>query len=118
MNRSALVSPDRRISLLLAGGLSAAGRTIEQVRPAAPAGPGVEPTINTFIMGEATRPGKLAVSPGTAIIQLFAEMGGFSNFPATKRIQLRRPTRAALKRYIVSTISPSNLGPAKAAILF
>jgi len=30
------------------------------------------------------------VLPGTTVLQLFAQIGGFSRFAATKRIQLRR----------------------------
>ena len=46
--------------------------------------------ISVYVMGEANNPGKLEISPGTNVLQLFAVMGGFTNFAATKRIQLRR----------------------------
>ena len=32
----------------------------------------------------------MQLAPGTTVLQAFAEMGGFSKFAATKRIQLRR----------------------------
>lgn len=118
LNRSVLVPPDGRISIPLAGVVQAGGRSVEQIQAnlasalapnfAAPpnvfvsieriapadaplaAGP-VEPeTLTIYVMGEAANPGKLAVEPGTTLLQLFAEMGGFTNFAATKRIQLRR----------------------------
>ncbi len=118
LNRSALVLPDGRISVPLAGALQAGGRTIEEVqadlaarlapnfaaapnvfigvdqiaKPAGSAG-GVAATargIEVYVMGEALKPGKLSVKPGTTILQFLAEMGGFTKFAATKRIQLRR----------------------------
>lgn len=122
LNRSALVSPDGRISMALAGAVQAAGRTVEDVQAelsqrlasnfaAAPSvfvaieklaevrastggggggAPAAPPSITVHVIGEAPKAGKLAVSPGTTMLQLFAEMGGFSKFAATKRIQLRR----------------------------
>jgi polysaccharide export outer membrane protein len=47
-------------------------------------------TISVYVMGEANGPGKLEVEPGTTVLQMFAIMGGFTNFAATKRVQLRR----------------------------
>ena len=116
LNRSSLVAPDGRIAVPLAGGIRASGRTIEDIQAdlvarltpsfaAAPtvflsverlaerraAGPAAEaPTITVYVVGEAAKPGKLLVAPGTTVLQMFAEMGGFSRFAATKRIQLRR----------------------------
>lgn len=115
LNRSVLVSPDGRISLPLAGTIAAAGRSVEQVqsdlagslgpsfasppnvfvaveRLAIPAQavPPVVPTLEVFVLGAAERPGKLAVAPGTNLLQVFSEMGGFTRFAATKRVQLRR----------------------------
>ena len=119
LNRSVLVSPDGRISMPLAGGLRASGKTVEAVQselatrlspnfaaipnvyvsieriaeravgggggaPKAPA------TIDIYVLGEGAKSGKFSVAPGTTVLQLFAEMGGFSKFAATKRIQLRR----------------------------
>jgi polysaccharide export outer membrane protein len=118
LNRSALVSPDGRITLPLAGGVIAAGRSVEEVqadlsaglaanfaappnvfvsverlaevRPAGPVTPAEAPTISVFVLGEVNSPGELTVAPGTTILQLFAQMGGFDDFAATRRIQLRR----------------------------
>lgn len=120
LNRSVLVLPDGRISLPLAGSVAAAGRGLEDVQAdivarlqpsfatspsvfvgierlaeraistggaAAPAEP---PGIEIFVIGEAAKSGKIRVAPGTTMLQLFAEIGGFSKFAATKRIQLRR----------------------------
>ena len=116
LNRSSLVAPDGRIAVPLAGGIRASGRTIEDIQTdlvarltpsfataptvflsverlaeARPGGPAAAaPTITVYVVGEAAKPGKLLVEPGTTVLQMFAEMGGFSRFAATKRIQLRR----------------------------
>ena len=118
LNRSALVSPDGRIAFPLAGGVVAAGHTLEQVqadlaariasnfaatpnvfisvervadRPAGSGGArAAVATIDVFVMGEAAKPGKLELKRGTNVLQAFAQMGGFTKFAATKRVQLRR----------------------------
>ena len=126
LNRSTLVLPDGRISLPLAGTVMAGGRTVEQIQaeitqklgpnfaappnvyvginalaaPVAPVarGPAVAPTIDVYVMGEAAKPGKFAVAPGTTLLQFLAESGGFSKFAATKRIQLRRVDAAGVEQ--------------------
>ena len=117
LNRLVLVAPDGRITLPGAGSLQASGRSVDQVAAALAAalgpsfataptvyvslerqaervvstgGPAKAVTISVYVMGEAAKPGKLEVAPGTTVLQLFAEMGGFSKFAATKRLQLRR----------------------------
>ena len=120
LNRSVLVSPDGRITLPLAGGIKASGKTVEAIQSelsarlapnfAAPpniyvsieriaerresgggsAAAKVPPTIDIYVIGEGAKSGRLSVAPGTTVLQFFAEMGGFSKFAATKRIQLRR----------------------------
>ena len=66
----------------------------EQRDPAAltPAAP---PVISVYVVGEAGNTGRLDVEPGTTVLQMFAVMGGFTNFAATKRIQLRRTDPAS-----------------------
>jgi polysaccharide export outer membrane protein len=122
LNRSVLVAPDGRISMPLAGVVRAGGRPIEAVQAdlvarlsenfaTAPnvfvsveglnqaatstgtGGAAASATMSIFVMGEANKPGKISVVPGTTVLQFFAEMGGFSKFAATKRIQLRRTDR-------------------------
>jgi polysaccharide export outer membrane protein len=115
INRGVLVLPDGSISVPLAGTVAAAGQTVGQLQAAlaarlAPnfaASPNVfvavdrlsEPrpvagstarTIAVYVMGEAAKPGKYAVTSGSTLLQVLAETGGFSKFAATKRIQLRR----------------------------
>lgn len=118
LNRSVLVAPDGRISIPLVGTIKASGLSVDAVGAAiseriasnfsAPpnvfvslerlaersagggTGTGKAATITVYVMGEAAKAGKLEVAPGTTVLQLFAEMGGFSKFAATQRIQLRR----------------------------
>jgi polysaccharide export outer membrane protein len=118
LNRSVLVSPDGRVTLPLAGAVRASGKTVEAVQNelaarlapnfattpniyvsieriaerAVGGGGGVRaaPTVDIYVIGEAAKSGKISVAPGTTVLQFFAEMGGFSKFAATKRIQLRR----------------------------
>ena len=127
LNRSVLVSPDGRINLPLTGTVQVSGKTIEAVQGelstrlaanfAAPpnvyasiesvavraaggggsGGAGTAATVDVYVIGEAAKSGKLLVAPGTTVLQFFAEMGGFSKFAATKRIQLRRTDRQTNK---------------------
>ncbi len=114
LDRDVLVRPDGRITMPLAGTLVAGGRSVEQLRSdlanlLAPnfadtpnvfvslgeVGEPVDPDpINVYIIGEAAEPGKYEVDPGTTLLQLIAESGGFSRFAATKRIKLRRTNSA------------------------
>lgn len=130
LNRSVLVAPDGRLSMPLAGTVQAGGLTVDQVQadmakrmtanfattpnvyisierlaerePAAARAPSAAPTVDIYVMGEVARPGKLAVEPGTTMLQLFAEMGGFSKFAATKRIQLRRTENGVEQVYLLN----------------
>ncbi len=126
INRNSLVLPDGRISVPLAGTVPAAGRTLSQIRtsvveqlaPNFASGPtvfisiarlatpelelpteeqGVE-TVSIYVLGEVTRPGKVEVLPGTTLLQFLAEIGGFSKFAATKRVQLRRVDKTGTER--------------------
>lgn len=119
LNRSVLVAPDGRIALPLAGSVPVAGQSVEQVRAALTAalgpnfaatptvyvaidsvaqktggGPAVAKTYDVYVIGQVTHPGKFTVVPGTTILQFLAEIGGFTDFAATKRIQLRRSDAA------------------------
>lgn len=118
LNRQALVLPGGTIDFPFVGTVRVAGRTatqvqssiaagissqfantptvfvsVSQLRPIVPAGPvtPAEPvTIDIFFTGEVTAPGTKQVAPGTTFLQAMAQSGGFSNFAATKRVQLRR----------------------------
>lgn len=116
LNRSVLVAPDGRISVPLGGTMMVAGQSVDAIGAAVAAqiatnfaapphvfvsleqlaarvtgtGTASTATIDIYVMGEANKPGKLEVAPRTTLLQLFAQMGGFTKFAATKRIQLRR----------------------------
>lgn len=128
LGRAALVTPDGRISLPLAGNVMARGRSVEQVqseladrlaknfavRPnvfvslqslaerRAPGAIATQDLISIYVLGEAARPGRLDVEKGTTLLQLFSQMGGFSDFAAKKRIQLRRTDPQSGKETIYS----------------
>jgi polysaccharide export outer membrane protein len=129
LNRDALVLPDGRISVPLAGSVRAAGMTLSQLEAAiarqlAP-GFAVEPSvfvaltrlqdpdftgiqrITIHVIGEAARTGPIEVPAGTNVLQAFAAAGGFSRFAATKRIQLRRTDQQGTER--VFTVNYHNI---------
>lgn len=115
LNRTLLVAPDGRISVPLLGTVVAGGQTVDMIRaelterltpnfaapptvfvalesrPAPQLAPEARITpIAIFVLGEASNTGRLELLPGTTVLQLFAQMGGFTNFAAQRRIQLRR----------------------------
>lgn len=119
LNRDALVLPDGRISLPLAGTVRAAGRTVEQIESAVTEqllpGFAARPTvfvslarlhdtadmfgkITVHVIGEANAPGPLQLDRGSTVLQAFAAMGGFSRFAAVRRVQLRRVDPAGAER--------------------
>jgi len=124
LNRSVLVPPDGKIIVPLAGSVQAGGRGVGQVQndlaallapnfaaspnvfvsierivePRAEAEAAEPPTMDVFVLGESANAGRVAIPPGTTVLQFFAEMGGFSNFAATKRIQLRRTDASGVEQ--------------------
>lgn len=118
LNRNLLVLPDGSVSFPFAGSLRVGGLTtgqvqgqiasgiasnfavqptvfvsVQQVSEPAPVFAGVPataPTIDVYIQGEVNSPGVMQVPPGTTWIQALSLHGGFTNFAATRRIQLRR----------------------------
>lgn len=115
LNRQVLVLPDGNFGFPMVGTVSAAGRTAEQIERSiassiasnfsvtptvfvsvvglAPQAPGIEEADDSFvvyIVGEVNAPGPKAVLPGTTVLQLLSQSGGFTKFAATKRLQLRR----------------------------
>lgn len=137
LNRTVLIAPDGRITVPLAGSVQASGRTLEAVQadlvsqladdfaapptvfvsierlaevlPSAGAA-ATAATISVFVMGEATRPGKLDVEPGTTVLQAFAMMGGFTKFAADRRVQLRRGDEIYLLDYDAIEAGTSRIG--------
>lgn len=119
LNRDTLVLPDGNIALPLVGLVRAGGRGLDAVQaevtqkltpnfaaaptvyvgiaqlaqPQVTTGAAAAPTgVSVFLMGEFTNPGKIAVEPGSTLLQVLAQSGGMTNFAAKKRIQLRRGT--------------------------
>ena len=118
LDRTLLVTPDGRVALPQVGTLQVAGQSVDAIGQAiaakiAPnfatpptvsvsvqqlaarvasgsASSASAAVIDLFVIGEANKPGKLGLAPRTTVLQAFAEMGGFTKFAATKRIQLRR----------------------------
>ena len=109
LNRQVLVLPDGRISVPLAGSLTAAGRTVDAVENAIAdklaSNFAVRPsvfvsvanlatpftgTFPIYVVGQVNNPGEVQVQPGTTLLQAIALGGGLDRFAATKRIQLRR----------------------------
>jgi polysaccharide export outer membrane protein len=129
LDRALLVAPDGRISLPQAGTLKVSGLSVDAIGTAiagklaasftspptvsvslqqlaerVPSSGAVAATTDIYILGEANKPGKLALAPRTTLLQAFAEMGGFTKFAATKRIQLRR-TDAKTGAPIIFTVN-------------
>jgi len=121
LNRQVLVLPDGSISLPLAGTLRAAGRTVpalartitDAIAPNFAAEPTVSvavasiperedegDTIDVYLLGEINEPGRREVPPGTTFLQALAEAGGFTNFAAEKRLQLRRRDPSTGREYV------------------
>jgi polysaccharide export outer membrane protein len=139
LNRSVLVPPDGKIVVPLAGSVQAGGRgvgqvqndlatllapnfaaspnvfvSIEQVAQAAAPGAAAAPaTIDIFVLGQAANPGRLTIAPGTTVLQLFAEMGGFSPFAATKRIQMRRTDSSGTEQVYLINYDAIEAGTSK-----
>lgn len=131
LNRTVVVLPDGRFSFPFAGTLPASGRTVSQVEAAltaaiasnfanepnvfvsvqpapeeprvraAPAAPAPPPTISVYFLGEVQSPGLRDMEPGTTVLQALAQSGGFTDFAALKRIQVRRTNRLTRVQQVV-----------------
>lgn len=124
MNRQLLVLPDGSINVPQGGTIRAAGMSVAEVQAAvtgaltpsfakAPTvymavgqlaprttGGAAKPprTIDVYVMGEVAKPGMAAVPHRTTALQFLAIAGGFTNFAATKRIQVRRTDAAGVEQ--------------------
>ncbi|WP_241557962.1 polysaccharide biosynthesis/export family protein [Falsirhodobacter deserti] len=115
MSRDVLVLPDGTISFPTVGSVRARGMSTQQlasvIRNGIAGDYAVPPTVNVavtaipepkpprevqkqvmniYLMGEVASPGVKEVSPGVTLLQALAQGGGFTEFAATKRVQLRR----------------------------
>ena len=125
LSRSVLVAPSGQVTVPLAGPVAAAGRTLsdvqsevrERLAPNFSNPPTVfvsldrlreiergDPaeldaaTLSVFVLGEVGNAGALEIEPGTTLLQALALTGGFSDFAATRRIQLRRSGPSGAER--------------------
>jgi polysaccharide export outer membrane protein len=108
LNQQALVLPDGRISVPLAGSIRAAGRSVQAVESSIAdqlasnfaARPNVFVSVVSvteedelfpiYVLGQVLDPGPKEVEVGTTLLQAIAYAGGVDRFAATKRVQLRR----------------------------
>ena len=121
INRDVLVLPDGTVSVPLAGTLKVSGQNVDQIRgllteqlrpnfaadptvyvslaniAQAAAGPS-RSTVEVFVIGEVNIPGRIEVPRGTTVLQLLADVGGFSKFAAKKRLQLRRTSTSGAEQ--------------------
>jgi polysaccharide export outer membrane protein len=128
LNREVLVLPDGSINFPFAGTLRASGLTVDQVesavtqgiasnfaaqpnvfvtvrqvQPAAPPvarGAVVPSTIEIYFLGEGRNTGPVSIPPGTTLLQALSRSGGFTDFAALRRIQLRRTDPATGHQYV------------------
>lgn len=134
LNRSAIVLPDGQISLPVAGAIRVSGRSISEVQAelssrlasgfASPPTvyvtlsalaeriPSSPRVIDIYVLGAATTPGKVQVSPGTTLLQAIAEAGGLSPFAAKKRIQLRRVDKSGTEKVYLLNLDAIERGEA------
>jgi polysaccharide biosynthesis/export protein len=121
MNRGVLVLPDGTISVPQAGQVAVAGKSVAAVQAEltallepsfaaqpsvfvgveglAQAGSGGGGTATIYVLGEVQNGGKLQVRSGSSLLQVLAEIGGFTKFAATKRIQIRRGAETFVVNY-------------------
>jgi len=126
LNREVLVLPDGSFNFPFAGTVRASGQTVgqvqsavtqgiasnfaaepnvfinvRQVQPAAPSrGPAVPRTIEIYFLGEVNNAGPVEIPPGTTLLQALSRSGGFTNFAALRRIQLRRTDPATGHQFV------------------
>ncbi len=127
LNTSALVRPDGRITLPIAGSIVVAGRSPEQitaiVRDRLAGGFNVPPTVNValiglappslddvpiedpesvFIFSEVRSPGRLPLDVPLTVLQAIAQAGGLDRFAKGESIQIRRVDPATSQETIYS----------------
>ncbi|PWJ12876.1 polysaccharide biosynthesis/export family protein [Jannaschia seohaensis] len=116
LNRNVLVTPDGTFTFPFAGTVRAGGRTpaeisqqltqaiasnfaappnvfvsVRSLRPEDPAAQAEEEAVMLiYVLGEVNEPGPKRILPGTTFLQALSTTGGFTNFAADKRVQLRR----------------------------
>lgn len=119
LNREVLVLPNGTINFPFAGAVPATGRspsqlqgtianaiaenfqgtpdvfvTVRQVGEPVFTGAAAPATMDVYFLGEVASPGLAQVPHGATLLQALALSGGFTNFAADRRIQLRRTDRS------------------------
>lgn len=117
LNRQALVRPDGKITMPLAGALTAGGRTPEELQAAIRAAlrrdfvtpPNVtvallstvaaaaeeDKLLDLYVVGAVAKPGRIDVEEPIDVLQALAMAGGVTPFAAKSRIQIRRTENGA-----------------------
>lgn len=118
LNREVLVDPNGGIVFPLVGAVDARGRSLGAIQsdliarlapnfatsptvlvslarlatrePVVPGDIRPDPTLAIFAIGEIANVGRIELVPGTRLLQALAQLGGFTDFAAMKRVQLRR----------------------------
>ncbi|MBE9640443.1 polysaccharide biosynthesis/export family protein [Salipiger mangrovisoli] len=139
IDREVLVAPDGRISVPLAGVLRVGGGTVEQARSLITAGladdfsttptvtvsllsvpevrgPAAAQPLKIYVIGEVNRPGVMEVEPETTLLQALAMAGGFTDFAAVKRVQLRRKGAAQIYMLNYQKVLDGEIGVGAAPI--
>ena len=115
LNRAVLVDPKGSIALPDVGSIKVTGQSVDAIAaaitakltgnfattphvyvalqqvsaPVAGGGAGTYGMVDVYVLGEANKLGLISVKSGTTALQAFAQMGGFTKFAATRRIQIR-----------------------------
>ena len=77
-------------------------RPADPILPQAPVQPEEDPVVQVYILGEVNAPGPKEMPVGATLLQALSTSGGFTNFAATKRVQLRRTDPATGAQRVVS----------------
>ena len=107
LSQSVQVRPDGKITLPLAGDISAAGRTPLELRDAIAGSLTTyinNPTVTVivveteppvfYVMGEVNHAGPYQLKGPVSVLQALAMAGGFKDFANTKNISIRRGTQS------------------------
>jgi len=122
LKKQAVVNEDGKIDYFFLGEISAAGRTVEEVRDILYNGlneeyiknPKVDVTLASeskvfFVGGEVNNPGTYPFRPNLSVIQVIAGAGGFTDF-ASKKVHIIRKDSAG-KEYEIKVNAKDLLEP-------
>ncbi|MEL6551554.1 MAG: polysaccharide biosynthesis/export family protein [Pseudomonadota bacterium] len=137
LNRDVLVAPDGQIAVPLVGTVPVAGSSLPEAQrrltAAIESNFAASPTVllslmrlaprsvqssvatprHVFVIGEVRKPGSIAMEDGMTVLQVLSVAGGFTDFAAVKRIQLRRreaPGRERVFRFSYEAVLDGRSG--------